>query len=144
MVDLLFTYGTLMQDFNSQITHLLRRQSRFLGEGYIRGRLYDLGAYPGLVYDPSSRQQVRGEIYKLLYPDSLLSRLDEYEMIDPARPMENEYRRSLVPIWSKEQELACWTYLFQLSTAPFLEITSGDYRNYFAQNPSHQAFIDKN
>jgi len=47
----LFVYGTLRRGF--ELHSYLRRQSaRFLGEGIIGGRLYDLGEYPGAI--PSS------------------------------------------------------------------------------------------
>lgn len=131
-----------MQDFDSQITHLLRQKSRFLAEGFVQGRLYDLGAYPGLVYIPEAKKQVRGEIIQLGYPDLLLPVLDDYEMIDADHPEENEYRRELVPVQSAGKTLACWTYIFQQPIDAYPEITSGDYRIYFDQNPNHQNFID--
>ena len=144
MNDLLFVYGTLMQEFNSEITKVLRNNSKLVGEGWIAGRLFDIGSYPGLIYHPQSAQQVRGEIYKMYLPEQLLPLLDHYEMIDPNHPNENEYRRDLVTVKSQHEVLNCWTYIFQLSPAPFPEISSGDYRSYFSQNPKHQDFIDKN
>lgn len=144
MIDLLFVYGTLMQEFKSEITSVLRNNSKFLGEGWITGQLFDIGSYPGLVYHPQSAQQVRGEIYKMHFPELLLPLLDQYEMINSDSPAENEYRRDLVPVKSQGEVFNCWTYIFQLPPDPFPEINSGDYSSYFTQNPKHQDFIDKN
>ncbi len=144
MVDFLFVYGTLMQDFSSEITQVLRSKSKFVAEGWISGRLYDLGSYPGLVYEAGSDDSVRGEIYQMERPELLLPVLDYYEMMDPAQPAENEYRRSLLPIRSQGQLRQCWTYVYQQSVTGLPAITSGDYRSYFSQNPNHQDFIDKN
>lgn len=144
MIDLLFVYGTLMQEFNSEITRVLRSNSKFVGEGWISGRLFDIGSYPGLIYDLQSSQQVRGEIYQMYKPQHLLPLLDQYEMIDSNRPDENEYKRSLLPVMTAGQGVTCWTYIFQLSPSSFPEISSGDYRSYFSRNPKHQDFIDKN
>ena len=144
MVDLLFVYGTLMQDFSSEITQVLRSKSKFIGEGWISGTLYDLGSYPGLVYMAGMEDKVRGEIYQMYRPELLLPVLDYYEMMDPAQPAANEYNRSLLPIRSAGQIMECWTYIYQQSVAGLPKITSGDYRSYFSQNPNHQDFIDKN
>lgn len=133
-----------MQDFTSEITQVLRSRSEFVGEGWINGKLYDLGSYPGLVYEAEGDKSVRGEVYRMHRPDLLLPVLDYYEMIDPAQPAHNEYKRSLLPITMFDQIQDCWTYVFQQSVAAFPEISSGDYRTYFSQNPNHQDFIDKN
>ncbi len=144
MVNLLFVYGTLMKDFSSEITQVLRSKSEFVSEGWISGKLYDLGSYPGLVYEPNARQRVRGEVYSMYRPELLLPVLDYYEMIDPNKLADNEYKRSLLPISTADRIQECWTYIFQRPVTALPEISSGDYRTYFAQNPNHQDFIDKN
>lgn len=133
-----------MQDFTSEITQVLRRKSEFIGEGWISGKLYDLGSYPGLVFDPEGGQSVRGEVYRMYQPELLLPVLDYYEMIDPKQAETNEYKRTLLPISIADQTKDCWTYIFQQPVGSLPEIISGDYRTYFSQNPNHQDFIDKN
>ena len=51
-------------------------RSTFLGEGSVRGRLVDLGSYPGLI---AGAGRVRGEIYRLDGPE-LLPVLDREEV----------------------------------------------------------------
>lgn len=141
MNDLLFVYGTLMQPFNSEMTRLLKTHSTLVSIGYVTGRLYDLGAYPGLVYDPNEKNTVKGEIRRLHSPDQLFPFLDNYEMIDPAVPENNEYIRTIIPVQGSEQ-YQCWTYIYQFPISQFPLIASGDYLSYFPQNPNHQHFID--
>ena len=54
---LLFAYGTLMRGY--ALHGVLARGATWLAEGSVRGRLLDLGAYPGLVAGPG---RVRGEV----------------------------------------------------------------------------------
>lgn len=144
MTDLLFVYGTLMRPFRSEITSLLAKNSTFLATGQTRGFLFDLGSYPGLVYQPEVEAWVKGEIIRLHFPERFLPILDDYEMIDPTAAEESEYRRTLIPVQTQAGTLECWTYIYQQSTATYHQINSGDYLSYFSHNPNHQEFIDKN
>jgi gamma-glutamylcyclotransferase (GGCT)/AIG2-like uncharacterized protein YtfP len=58
---LLFVYGTLRQGESNDITQQWLRP-RLIGQGRVRGRLYDLGECPGLILDPSA-DSVDGEVY---------------------------------------------------------------------------------
>ena len=143
MTEFLFVYGTLMRPFHSGIIAILRKRSSFVATGRIKGKLYDIGHYPGLVYDQAGASFVKGEILKMSYPERLLPILDDYEMIDPQTPDGNEYKRLLLPVQA-DREYLCWTYVYQFSTTHLTAIDSGDYLTYFDQNPRHQEFIDKN
>jgi len=144
VTDLLFVYGTLMRPFRSEITKLLAKNSTFFMTGKTQGLLYDLGSYPGLVYQTDLDTWVKGEIIRLHYPERFLPVLDDYEMIDPNAPEENEYKRTLISVQTEAGPQECWTYIYQQSTASYHPISSGDYLSYFSQNPNHQLFIDKN
>ncbi len=144
MTDLLFVYGTLMRPFRSEITKLLAKNSTFLRTGKTQGLLYDLGSYPGLVYQAALDNWVKGEIIRLHYPERFLPILDDYEMIDPTAPEESEYKRILLPVQTEAGQEECWAYIYQQSTTLYHPIDSGDYLSYFSQNPNHQLFIDKN
>jgi len=61
----LFVYGTLMNDVQSNIARFLRDNSRFLGLGYAKGTLYDLGFYPGFVPDENEDSRVTGHVFEL-------------------------------------------------------------------------------
>ena len=64
MTGLLFAYGTLMRGL--ALHRLLEGRARFLGEGTVAGRLYDLGRYPAAV--PEGSGLVQGEVYRVTDP----------------------------------------------------------------------------
>ena len=122
----LFVYGTLMRDVGHPMHDLLAAESRFSERGWVRGALYDLGEYPGLVR--SDRGRVWGEIYRLLHPRPLLARLDRYEACDPQPPHPHEYRRRLcVAVGESGRRYRVWCYLYNLDVSDDMAIRSGDY-----------------
>jgi len=83
-----FVYGTLLKGMSR--SHSLST-SRFEGFGVIRGSLYDLGSYPGIVdFDGS----VYGEIYDI--DSSTLVALDHIEGYDINYPESSLYSRKEV------------------------------------------------
>jgi gamma-glutamylcyclotransferase (GGCT)/AIG2-like uncharacterized protein YtfP len=50
-----------------------------VGEGFLFGKLYDLGSYPGAVIDPASAWVIYGTVYELPEDAEILRRLDAYE-----------------------------------------------------------------
>ena len=123
MLDRLFVYGTLRKDIGNSRFHVLAREARevtFVGHGRIQGRLFDLGAYPGLVLSDDSGTRVRGEVYALSNPRETLSRLDDYEGSEFER-----VERSVV-LDSGASDKA-WVYAYAGPTAGKREIPSGDY-----------------
>lgn len=137
----LFVYGSLLGDIHSNIALFLRRNSRFLGEYRARGRMYDLGAYPGLVLTAEEDHWVFGHVFQLFDPASTLITLDDYEGIIPGKENENEYRRELVEVSREETTEHAWAYLYQQSTADLPLIPFGNYLDYLKQNDAHQKFI---
>jgi gamma-glutamylcyclotransferase (GGCT)/AIG2-like uncharacterized protein YtfP len=57
-----------------------------VGEGWVRGRLYDLGEYPGAVLDEGSERRIPGTVFRLPDDADFLSALDEYEGFEPDCP----------------------------------------------------------
>lgn len=101
---LLFAYGTLGPGFGSPAEAGRWRADR------VRGRLYDLGPYPGLVDlgDPAA-----GWVEGFVRPvdaDELRDRLDPYEGVD-----EGLYRREAAVTESGE---AVWVYVYARPLPP--------------------------
>ena len=84
---LLFVYGTLRRGGSNDIGRF-GPYSRLVGRARVRGALYDLGAYPGLVLGASA--WVWGELYAI--ERSLESALDRLEEVWP-QP-KGQYRRT--------------------------------------------------
>ena len=96
---------------------VLASASTFLGEGAVRGRLLDLGRYPGLV---AGDGRVRGEIYQLDDPE-LLPVLDRKEGYNFGR------RRAIVTLANGRRARA-WIYRYRGPRNRAVPIPDGDYR----------------
>src|SRR5262245_46644389 len=80
----LFVYGTLRPEYPNRLARKLRSQAIFTAKGSAPGVLYDLGWYPGAVFDDEARTRVIGEVYALANAERVMTQLDEYEAIpDP-------------------------------------------------------------
>ena len=53
----LFVYGTLLRQSQSPMSSLLLANSRFIDKAYIRGSLFDIGEYPGLVISEKAKNK---------------------------------------------------------------------------------------
>lgn len=84
---LLFVYGTLRIGGSNDIRRF-GPCSRFLGPAQVRGRLHDLGNYPGLVLGGAA--WVRGELHAIA--PAIEPALDELEEVWPQRS--GLYRRT--------------------------------------------------
>ena len=137
MIDLIFVYGSLMSTVPSAASSWLQQQARLVGEDQVRGYLYDLGQYPGIIIDDSSPDLVKGEVYQLYQVDTGLSYLDAYEGTEITRP---EYERIQCATTAGR---LCWVYQFLWTGPSYSLITSGDYCTYYPTNPHHLAFINR-
>jgi len=134
-----------MNAIETRMTQFLRSHSQFIGEGFTKGRLYDLGSFPGMVCDEQEdSKKVFGQVYQLNAPQKVWEVLDHYEMIDPNQLDKNMYRRRLCEVQVGNKIYECHTYHFQLSCEGFRQILSGDYIAYLNAKPNrHQDFINK-
>lgn len=123
----LFVYGTLRPEFTNLYARFLRQHSEYVGEGTLPGRLFDLGQYPGAVYEPDSLTMVHGTVYDIGKNGAILHRLDTYEGVSHPPTVTDEYVRTIVPVRCNGGIIACWTYLYNWSVDGKRVIASGDY-----------------
>ncbi len=123
----LFVYGSLRQGAGHEMGALLASQSRFLGEAFVPGRIYDLGEFPGMKDPASPGEEVRGEVYEL--EEALLWRLDEYEGCGPADPQPSAFARCrrMARLAADGSAIEVWVYLYQPEADEQRIIPSGDY-----------------
>lgn len=133
-------YGSLMAGVQSRVAQTLHQQASLVGRGSIRGDLYDLGQYPGLVLNQQADYTL-GHVFKLNKGPELLAFLDDYEGIIPGHPDQSEYYRATAPVLVNEEELTCWMYLYNQPVEGLTRIEGGDYLSYLQHNPVHQAFL---
>jgi gamma-glutamylcyclotransferase (GGCT)/AIG2-like uncharacterized protein YtfP len=113
MPDHLFIYGTLHPTrAPGEIADVVQRMTSE-GRGTIRGRLYDLGEYPGVVLDDTTKERVPGEVFTLPSESNALARLDDYEEYHPQHPESSLFRRieTTVTLQNGGQRV-CWVYVY--------------------------------
>jgi len=121
--DLLFVYGTLRSDVAGSRFALMAADATRVGRARVRGRLFDLGHYPGLVAAPDGDAWVGGEVHRLREPEATLARLDEYEGCAAGTPGPHEFERSVEEIvLDAGDTVRAWVYHYRGPTAGYPEV----------------------
>jgi gamma-glutamylcyclotransferase (GGCT)/AIG2-like uncharacterized protein YtfP len=130
---LLFVYGTLRRDSSHELYHLLARHGHFVGDGRVRGRLFDLGSYPGMTLEIDNGY-VLGELYEITSSwQDVIDRLDKYEGCSADDPAPHEYRRELVQaLLPTGERVTAWAYVLNRDPRGLPVIESGDYLSWRA------------
>jgi gamma-glutamylcyclotransferase (GGCT)/AIG2-like uncharacterized protein YtfP len=131
MKDYLFVYGTLKHEFAPPEISVELEKLKYVGDGFIYGRLYDLGQYPGVVSGRGIREKVFGRIYEIpsAYDESLLAKLDDYEEYYRNAKGRSLFVRRRVNVYRPNREpLRTWAYLYNKDVKPSQRIKSGHYR----------------
>lgn len=125
----LFAYGTLCRGLSR---HSALRDCELLGPATCRGRLVDVGSYPGLLAGDGT---VRGELYQLRGAETLRT-LDAIEGYDPADEPGSLYLRRLIRVLriDTEVEVDAFAYLYRGASEGLRAIPHGDYRQYLEEN----------
>jgi gamma-glutamylcyclotransferase (GGCT)/AIG2-like uncharacterized protein YtfP len=115
MPDPLFIYGTLHPDRAPREIAPVVALLRPLGAATLRGRLLDLGPYPGLLLPGDDL--VSGELFALPEDRELEARiwlaLDAYEDFQPASPETSLFTRVLTRVALPDgSPRRAWVYLF--------------------------------
>jgi len=115
-----------MLDF--PLHRLLEARATHLGGGTVKGRLFDLGAYPGAVPDPHGT--VTGEVYEVGEP-GLLKALDSAE--GP------QYHRGEVNVRvAGGREVTAFIYWYAGPLDRGVVIPGGDYRRHAPAHSIHR------
>lgn len=129
MGNILFVYGTLRPGVKNSRADLFQHTAQHLGQGRVRGSLYNLGAYPGLRRsrhdDAHHPGWVIGALYQLHDPEPTLRTLDLYEGATAQR--NDDYERVLLDITSETRVVPAWTYLYRGPLHAATLIPSGDW-----------------
>jgi gamma-glutamylcyclotransferase (GGCT)/AIG2-like uncharacterized protein YtfP len=125
----LFVYGTLLDESN-EFAAYLRNNCSFCTKGKFKGRLYDIGEYPGAIADSNSTNYVYGTIVLIDNPTKVLKQLDDYEGFGDAQQQPNLFIREMLDIETDKGLVNCWVYLYNLTVDALKLIESGDYLKY--------------
>ena len=144
----LFVYGTLRRQAGNTMSQWLSERAMFVGEAICQGHLFliaDYPPYPGLVPSEQVRnglptRSVKGDLYALPDPASLLPKLDEYEACSPGFTEPTEYVRQHRPVTLIDgRQLQAWVYVFNRPTQGLQEIVSGDFLQSCSSIPSTES-----
>lgn len=116
-------YGTLMRSFGRQARLGVARMLRFERRCVIRGLLFDLGPYPGLI---AGQGRVEAELYRVR-DSAALKVLDEFEGSAPPFGPRALFVRRRVRLL--EPRVEAWAYFFNRSARGAARIFSGSYQH---------------
>jgi gamma-glutamylcyclotransferase (GGCT)/AIG2-like uncharacterized protein YtfP len=105
LMQTVFVYGTLRRGGSN---HFRMAGAEFISTGTIRGRMYRIDWYPGLVLDPCGGE-IHGEAYSV-GPDQLEA-LDRFEGLSAGEIQGSEYRRVETTVVKQDsQTLNAWVW----------------------------------
>jgi gamma-glutamylcyclotransferase (GGCT)/AIG2-like uncharacterized protein YtfP len=128
MTQHLFVYGTLSPRHAPPEIAATVRRLRPVGQATVRGRLYDLGKYPGAVLNEKSRSLIRGEVFELPEDQSTLTSLDNYEGFEPGKRNSSLFLRRAYPVTMDDgKRVRCWVYVYNGTMKDALPVRNGRY-----------------
>ena len=127
----LFIYGTLLRQSNNELSNFLKSHSTLVSEGTVKGKLFIIDWYPGLILSPKSDQKVKGQIVELDENfEIVLKKIDQYEGVSNPPQPNDEYFRKVISVETDHASIDCWTYCYQGDTNGLEEIISGDFLSF--------------
>ena len=126
MAEYLFTYGTLQPGHAPALIASAAARLRPIGQGHVRGTLYDFGHYPGAVLDADAGRTIFGTVYELPDDPDVLRQLDEYEDCYPdAHELSQYLRTSHSVTLASGETLDCWIYTYNRDVRSARIVESG-------------------
>jgi gamma-glutamylcyclotransferase (GGCT)/AIG2-like uncharacterized protein YtfP len=131
-----FVYGSLRKGFNSPAYNYISHYFDHVGNGQIRGKLYDLGSYPAAL--PCEEESfIVGELYGIRNVPEFewaMAQLDDYEGVDASYDEPAEYRRALVDVQLDDGSIKqAWVYWYAGSVEDKPPVPSGDVLQYLQE-----------
>ncbi|WP_300380523.1 gamma-glutamylcyclotransferase [Henriciella sp.] len=120
-------YGLLKQGAAGAPAHLdFPAHGEFLGPCQFRGRMLDLGGFPGVV---PGEDTCRGVLYRL-DTQSLASEMDAFESITPDDPAGSLYRREttdLIDTSGQPTGRTAWIYIYNQNSDGYPVLEDGNW-----------------
>ena len=126
----IFVYGTLMTGFQNPNALYLHQNSLFISNGFLKGEMYDIGHYPGVILRGDTI--VHGEIFQLK-DETILHKLDFYEGCTDDFEKPYEYVRQLVEVNNSGGAITCWIYVYNWRVKALNKIETGDYKSHISR-----------
>ena len=124
MSDYLFAYGTLIPGCEPAQMNSICSRLESVGEATLRGVLYDLGAFPGVVEEDGV---VHGVVLRV--PPDAWTAMDAYEGCPIPGGHEGLFKRILTRATLQNgEEVGCWVYVYARDVGGQRIVASGDWR----------------
>ena len=131
----LFVYGSLRSGFHSPVYEYVSRFFDLVGDAKVKGKLYDMGSYPGGV--PANDDAfIIGELYRTRDESEFswaIGQLDDYEGVNVESDEVQLYRRELTDVFINGEIVAAWIYWYNGEVNGRPVITSGDLMEYLQE-----------
>lgn len=131
----LFVYGSLRSGFRNAAYAYLTRYFTLIGEGKVKGKLYDTGTYPVAV--PTTEEKyIFGELYQLNNPAEFswaMEQIDDYEGLHVEAGETPLYKRDLATITIGEHNTTAWIYWYSGPLQNYPELDATDVLEYLQQ-----------
>ena len=128
----LFVYGSLRSGFHSPVYEYISRFFKFIGEARVKGKLFDLGAYPaGICTDDDCF--IIGELYQVKNECEFswaIGQLDDYEGVFVEADEVQLYRREITEVEMNNEVTNAWIYWYNGDITGKTFIASGDMLEY--------------
>lgn len=112
MTQSLFVYGTLLPGLAPPAMRDLVGRMKPMGPASVRGSLYHLGAYPGLVLDASG-SVIHGQLLEVPDDPALWLRMDSYEGFSPTDADRSLFRRVRATVTLPAADaVISWVYVY--------------------------------
>lgn len=123
----LFAYGSLITGTGVAAVDKIIAGAEVVGRGYIHGRLFDLGAYPGAILSKLPADKVFGSVHRI--EARAWPQLDAFEGFDENAPAHSEFlrRKARVRGLDGRPSLQAWVYVYNERTHNAERILTGDY-----------------
>jgi gamma-glutamylcyclotransferase (GGCT)/AIG2-like uncharacterized protein YtfP len=119
----IFVYGTLRRGASN---HHRLKGAVWRGAATVRGVLYQVSWYPGLVLRDDQVGRVRGDCFEV--PVGLMGELDAFEGLPPGSLCGEEYERVRIDIDLVDGEsIRAWAWLWRAGTDGLSKVGSGDW-----------------
>jgi gamma-glutamylcyclotransferase (GGCT)/AIG2-like uncharacterized protein YtfP len=124
----LFVYGTLRREVDNEFAAMLARSASFAGPGRVRGTLYLIAHYPGLILAGEGGDWVFGDVYNIEAHGETLRVLDEYEGSEL-------FQRLVTPVLMDSGEwVQAYVYIYAGDTRGKPAIEPGDFVEWLNAN----------
>ena len=131
----LFVYGSLRSGFRSPAYEYISRYFDLVGEGKVRGQLFDLGTYPAA--KPTNENKfIIGELYRIRNENEFawaMGQLDDYEGVHVDFDETQLYRRDVTEVHIDNKNTNAWIYWYYGDVTDKSVIESGDVLQYMDQ-----------